>query len=59
MKLEKDNRLQVRVSSQLKKDASSAARRRGMTLAGVINNLLTQFVEAERAQRAKKETESI
>ena len=57
MNQEKDERLQVRITTQLKKDAAKAAKRRGLTLSGVINNLLTQFVEAERAQR--KETESI
>lgn len=57
MSQEKDERLQVRITTQLKKDAAKAAKRRGLTLSGVINNLLTQFVEAERAQR--KETESI
>lgn len=54
---EKDERLQIRTTARLKKDATSAAKRRGMTLSAVINNLLVQFVENERAQR--KDTESI
>jgi antitoxin component of RelBE/YafQ-DinJ toxin-antitoxin module len=54
---EKDERLQIRTTAQLKKSAASAAKRRGMTLSAVINNLLVQFVENERAQR--KDTESI
>ena len=54
---EKDERLQIRNTAQLKKSAASAAKRRGMTLSAVINNLLVQFVENERAQR--KDTESI
>jgi antitoxin component of RelBE/YafQ-DinJ toxin-antitoxin module len=54
---EKDERLQIRTTARLKKDATSAAKRRGMTLSAVINNLLVQFVEVEKARR--KETESI
>ena len=54
---EKGERLQVRITPQLKKSATSAAKRRGMTISAVINNLLVQFVENEKAQR--KETESI
>lgn len=54
---EKDERLQIRTTARLKKSATSAAKRRGMTLSAVINNLLVQFVENERAQR--KDTESI
>ena len=58
MTQEKDERLQIRVTTQLKKDASKAAKRRGMTISAIVNNLLTQFVEMERAQR-KQDTESI
>jgi antitoxin component of RelBE/YafQ-DinJ toxin-antitoxin module len=54
----KDERLQVRITPQLKKSATRAARRRGMTLSAVINNLLVQFVETEHAQR-NPDTESI
>jgi len=54
---EKDERLQIRTTTQLKKSATSAAKRRGMTLSAVINNLLVQFVENEKARRS--DTESI
>ena len=54
----KEERLQVRITPQLKKSATKAARRRGMTLSAVINNLLVQFVETEQAQR-NPDTESI
>ena len=59
MNHEKNERLQVRVTSQLKNDATRAAKRRGMSLSAVVSNLLTQFIEAERAQRKGSETESI
>jgi antitoxin component of RelBE/YafQ-DinJ toxin-antitoxin module len=58
MTASKDARIQVRTTPQLKKNATKAARRRGMTLSAVINNLLVQFIETEQAQR-NPDTESI
>lgn len=51
MRVEKNDRLQVRITPQLKKNATKAAQRRGLTLSAVISNLLVQFVEAEQVQR--------
>jgi predicted HicB family RNase H-like nuclease len=56
----KDERLQMRISSKLKEQAERVAKRKHVSLTGLIMQLLTQAVEADRLERlAHQQAEQI
>jgi hypothetical protein len=51
----KDERLQLRVGSKLKRDAERLARRRNTTLTALITAYLQELVDTESLQRSGRE----